>query len=76
VKGFGFIKPDDGALNDNKDLFVHYHHIVNRQSYKSLKQGDEVEFYLGQNSKGKCASEVKIIKPIELVEEKSEAVQV
>jgi CspA family cold shock protein len=74
VKGFGFIKPSDPTVNEGKDLFIHFHHIVQRGGgYKSLKKGDEVEFFLGQNDKGPCASEVKITKPVETQEGSTEA---
>ena len=59
-RGFGFIKPEDGTVNEGKDLFVHFHYIVQR-GFKSLQQGDVVEFCVGKNEKGVVAQEVKIL---------------
>ena len=53
-KGFGFITPDDGS----KDLFVH-HSEIKMDGYKSLKDGQKVEFEVGQGQKGPCAINVK-----------------
>lgn len=63
-KGFGFIRPDDTALNEGKELFVHFHYLVQR-GFKSLRKDDVVEFCIGQNSKGAVAQEVKILKAAE-----------
>ncbi len=53
-KGFGFITPDDGS----KDLFVH-HSEIKMSGYKSLSDGQKVEFEVGQGQKGPCATNVK-----------------
>ena len=50
-KGFGFITPDDGG----KDIFVH----VSEVQADSLKDGDAVEYEVGQGKKGPCAMGVK-----------------
>ena len=53
-KGFGFITPDDGS----KDLFVH-HSEIQVSGYKSLDDGQKVEYVVGQGQKGPCATNVK-----------------
>jgi len=53
-KGFGFITPDDGS----KDLFVH-HSEIQMSGYKSLDEGQKVEYEVGQGQKGPCANNVK-----------------
>ncbi|NTS78815.1 cold-shock protein [Catenovulum sp. SM1970] len=53
-KGFGFITPEDGS----KDLFVH-HSEIQMSGYKSLDEGQKVEFEVGQGQKGPCATNVK-----------------
>lgn len=52
-KGFGFITPDGG----NADCFVHYSSIQGN-GYKSLEQGDRVEFETTQGEKGPAAKNV------------------
>jgi len=52
-KGFGFIAPKDG----DKDLFVHMSEI-RMDGYKTLKEGQEVEFEEGSSDKGPCATNV------------------
>jgi len=54
-KGFGFITPEDGG----KDLFVHYSAIQSGDEYATLKDGQAVEFEVGQGQKGPCANNVK-----------------
>jgi CspA family cold shock protein len=54
-KGFGFIEVP-GA----KDVFVH-HSSIQGDGFKSLKEGDEVEFETTQGPKGPQASNVKVI---------------
>ncbi len=53
-KGFGFITPEDGS----KDLFVHHSEIL-ATGYKSLDEGQHVEYAVGQGQKGPCATNVK-----------------
>ena len=53
-KGFGFIIPDDGG----KDLFVHHSNIVT-QGFRTLRDGQKVEFEVGEGRKGPEATNVK-----------------
>lgn len=52
AKGYGFIGRDDGA-----DVFVHYSAITT-EGYKSLQEGDKVEFEITQGQKGPQAANV------------------
>jgi len=52
-KGYGFITPENGG----KDLFVHFSSIEG-DGYKSLAEGQTVEFNVGQGPKGEHAAEV------------------
>ena len=52
AKGYGFIGRDDGA-----DVFVHYSAIV-AEGYKTLQEGDPVEFEIVQGQKGPQAANV------------------
>jgi len=52
-KGFGFIEREEGD-----DVFVHYTSITG-DGYKSLDEGDEVEFEVVDGPKGLQASNVK-----------------
>jgi CspA family cold shock protein len=54
-KGFGFIEVE-GA----KDVFVH-HSSIQGEGFKSLKEGDEVEFETSQGPKGPQATNVRMI---------------
>jgi len=53
-KGYGFITPDDGS----KDVFVHHSAIV-MQGFKTLAEGQAVEFEVVQGQKGPAAENVR-----------------
>ena len=52
-KGFGFISPADGS----KDVFVHFS-AIQSTSFKTLDEGQRVEFTIEQGQKGPAAANV------------------
>jgi CspA family cold shock protein len=55
AKGYGFIAPSDGT----KDLFVHFSAIQDAgDGYRSLNEGDQVEFNVENGQKGLQATHV------------------
>jgi CspA family cold shock protein len=59
TRGYGFIGRDDGP-----DVFVHYTGIVG-EGYKTLHEGDTVEFEIVQGPKGPQAGNViKVLRPV------------
>ena len=53
AKGYGFIEREGGS-----DVFVHYSAIEGQSGYRSLNEGDRVEFSIEDSPKGARAAEV------------------
>ena len=53
-KGFGFIEGERG------DIFFH-HSEVKGVTYEDLREGQKVEYQLGQGKKGPCANDVRVV---------------
>jgi CspA family cold shock protein len=53
AKGFGFIECEDG-----QDVFVHFSSIKSTEGYKTLEEGDKVQFEITAGAKGPQASDV------------------
>ena len=54
-KGYGFITPEDGS----KDIFVHFS-AIQSEGYKTLEEGQSVEFEVAQGDKGPQAQNVVV----------------
>ena len=54
AKGYGFIVPDEG----NDEVFAHFT-AIEMEGYRTLKQGQKVEFKLEQGPKGLMASGIR-----------------
>ena len=55
AKGYGFIAQEDGG----DDVFVH-HTAIDSEGYRTLKEGQMVEFEISKEQKGLRASNVKV----------------
>lgn len=61
-KGYGFIE-----LEGQEDIFIHYTNIE-KDGYKTLKEGQMVEFDLVKTDKGNQAKNIKPIKELQTIE--------
>ncbi|HEX8236996.1 MAG TPA: cold-shock protein [Abditibacteriaceae bacterium] len=55
-KGFGFIEQEGGG----EDVFVH-HTAIDSEGYRSLKENQQVEFEISNESKGLRAANVRVV---------------
>ena len=55
AKGYGFIERDGGS-----DVFVHYS-AIQGNGYRSLEEGQKVEFEVGPGKKGEEARDVRVV---------------
>ena len=56
-KGYGFVAD---SVSDGKDYFVHFSEIQT-EGYKTLEEGQEVTFEIGEGKQGEVAKNVKVI---------------
>lgn len=65
AKGYGFIQSEE-LVDSPADVFVHFSEIV-KDGYKTLAQGQTVEFELADTSKGLQAKNVAVVVDEELI---------
>jgi CspA family cold shock protein len=58
-QGYGFVTREDGV----GDVFVHYSNIQ-ADGFKTLKEGQTVEFEIGSNHRGPQAINIKVLKEV------------
>jgi CspA family cold shock protein len=58
AKGFGFIEPEGGG----EDVFAHFS-AIQMVGFRTLKQGEKVEFELTQGPKGQLAQNIRSVAP-------------
>ncbi len=56
AKGYGFVTPDEG----DQDVFVHFSAIT-MEGYKTLKEGQKVQFEISEGPKGLHASNLQAV---------------
>ncbi len=56
AKGYGFVTPDQGE----NDVFVHFSSIT-MEGYKTLKEGQKVQFEITEGPKGLHASDIRAV---------------
>jgi len=56
AKGYGFVTPDDGE----QDVFIHFS-AIEMDGYKTIKEGQKVEFDVSEGPKGLHAAHVQMI---------------
>ena len=59
AKGFGFAVNESG-----EDVFIHYRAIMSDQDYKTLAEGQRVEFVQVKSEKGWQAAEVEVLETV------------
>ncbi len=59
-KGYGFIVGEE-----DKDIFVHYS-CIEAEGFRTLRDGDEVEYELRESDKGLQASSVRVLKAVKV----------
>ena len=56
AKGYGFVTPDEGE----QDVFVHFS-AISMEGYKTLKEGQKVQFDISQGPKGLHAANLEAV---------------